>query len=130
MKEKLKDYLRVPYEDLKLRQKISQQERAGQFMPFSALVGYEEKIAELCRLTFERAELSEDEKQNIDEALREIIDNIGLKPQIFVCCFEKEIENYSTKIANVQKYDEYKRKLFFTDNSSVNIDDIVKIEII
>ena len=42
-------------------------DRAAQFAPFAALVGYDDAVAETARLTESRPELDEQEQQAINE---------------------------------------------------------------
>ena len=49
---------------------MSREKRAAQFMPFAALTGYEEAIAETARQTEPRPVLDEDDRAALDAALR------------------------------------------------------------
>lgn len=132
MKDEYKKYLKIPYKKSKLRHCMSNEKRAGQFMPFSALTGFEERIAEQSRIVTEKKNLSEDEKEILDKSLKEILDNISDRPKVFVRYFvygnEKNIGSYNTKICELLKFDEYNRKLYFTDMSIVDLDDIIELE--
>ena len=132
MKSEYKKYLKVPYKKSKLRHCMSNEERAGQFMPFSALTGFEERIAEQSRLVIEKKQLSEDERDALDKSLKEILDNISDKPKVFVryfiCDNEKNSGSYNAKICELLKFDAYNRKLYFVDRSVVDLDDIIELE--
>lgn len=132
MKSEYKKYLKVPYKKSKLRHCMSKEERAGQFMPFSALTGFEERIAEQSRILTEKKNLSEDEKEILDKSLKEILDNIADKPKVFVryfvCDNEKNSGSYNVKICVLIKFDAYNRKLYFADMSVVDLDDIIELE--
>lgn len=54
------------------RPKMSVKERAKQFMPFSALKGFEAALREKERIVVPHAELSEEQKDELDFRLREI----------------------------------------------------------
>ena len=45
------------------RQRMSMHDRAAQFAPFAALVGYDDAVAETARLTESRPELDEQEQR-------------------------------------------------------------------
>ena len=62
-----------PEPDPKKHPRLSMEQRAAQFLPFSALKGYDEAVEEEARITFNRPELDEDEKQILDEKLSEIL---------------------------------------------------------
>ena len=51
--------------------------RAAQFMPFSALSGYEEAVQETARQTEQFRELDEDSRRRLDETLQVIQQNLG-----------------------------------------------------
>ncbi len=53
----------------KPRMKMSAADRAKQFMPFSALKGLDEALREKERMVVEKAELSEESAEDIDNAL-------------------------------------------------------------
>ena len=54
------------------RPKMSVKERAKQFMPFSALKGFEAALREKEKVVVPHAELSEEQKDELDFRLREI----------------------------------------------------------
>ena len=54
------------------RTKMSREERAKQFMPFSALKGYEEVLREREKIVVEKIELSEERKAELDFNLRQV----------------------------------------------------------
>ena len=55
---------------------MSMYDRAAQFAPFAALVGYDEAVAKTARLTETRPELDEQEQRIINERLAYIADHI------------------------------------------------------
>lgn len=69
---KYDDIINLPHHVSTTRHRMSMLERAAQFQPFRALVGYEDAVHETARLTDERAELTEDEKLLLDTKLQEI----------------------------------------------------------
>ena len=54
---KYDDILNMPHHVSKKHPKLSMEQRAAQFAPFSALTGYEDKVKETARLTESRIEL-------------------------------------------------------------------------
>ena len=69
---KYDDIINLPHHVSTTRHRMSMLERAAQFQPIRALVGYEDAVHETARLTDERAELTEDEKLLLDTKLQEI----------------------------------------------------------
>ena len=60
------DILYLPHPVSKTRKRMSQYDRAAQFSPFAALVGYDAAIREEARLTSGRRELAEDALAALD----------------------------------------------------------------
>ena len=54
------------------RTKMSQADRAKQFMPFAALKGFEEALREKEKIVVEKNSLSEESKEELDRKLHEI----------------------------------------------------------
>ena len=63
------------------RGRMSMVDRGAQFSPFAALVGYDAAIRETARLTEERTELTEGKKEELDEILRLIEENLPNQPE-------------------------------------------------
>jgi hypothetical protein len=53
----------------------SRDSRAAQFSPFAALTGYDEAIRETARLTVTKPELSEEQKEKLDEMIQKVMKN-------------------------------------------------------
>lgn len=96
---------------------MSKEQRAAQFSPFSALSGYEESIEEAERITAEMIDLSDEEKEIIDHALRNIQRDIKEHPCVTVTYFVqdpyKEGGSYRQITQNIKKIEQ--GKLFFKD---------------
>ena len=58
---KYDDIINLPHHVSPTRQRMSTNDRAAQFAPFAALVGYDDAVAETARLTESRPELDEQE---------------------------------------------------------------------
>ncbi len=107
-------------------------DRAAQFSPFAALVGYEDAITETGRVTDDKHELSEEAKTVLDEKLR-IIMNLTedlpiLEITYFVADKRKNGGSYVTVIGHIKRIDEYRRKVIMEDKTVIPIDDIFEIE--
>jgi hypothetical protein len=66
---------------------MSMHDRAAQFAPFAALVGYDDAVAETARITETRPELDEQEQQAINERLAYIADHIHEQPEVRIKYF-------------------------------------------
>ena len=109
--------------------------RAAQFAPFAALVGYGDEVRETARLTEERRELEEDEKREIDEALREIARLLASRAPVtvrvryFVPDARKAGGSYVEATGAARRIDAYRRTLALTDGTMIPIADIVHVDV-
>lgn len=125
------DILHLPHPAPKTHRRMSQQDRAAQFAPFAALVGYEDVITEAGRLTDRRIELDDGEIAILDERLRLVLAG-GADPEVSVTWFQpderKNGGSYVTTIGKVKKVDELKRTLVMKDGAEVPIEEIIDIQ--
>ena len=69
----IKHLTRPQYGDL---HPMSMHDRAAQFSPFAALVGYDDAVAETARLTDSKVELTEDETLELNANLNRLLDSL------------------------------------------------------
>lgn len=69
------DIIDLPRPVSKKHMPSSRDSRAAQFSPFAALTGYEDAIKETARLTVEKPELSEEQKEKLDEMIQMVLKN-------------------------------------------------------
>ena len=81
------DIINIPHHVSPTRQRMSMHDRAAQFAPFAALVGYDDAVAETARLTESRPELDEQEQRVINERLAYIADHIHEQPEVRIKYF-------------------------------------------
>ena len=126
----IKHLTRPQYDDL---HPMSMHDRAAQFSPFAALVGYDDAVAETARLTDSKAELTEDEMSELNANLNRLLDSLDEQPEISVTYFvpdeRKSGGKYVEKVGVVRIYDSYAQELVFMDKSRLNIQDIISIKI-
>ncbi len=107
-------------------------DRAAQFMPFAALVGYNDLIREASRLTQEKKDLSDTDKEEIKRKLDYLQTQIKNKPlvtvQYFIQDAHKQGGYYQTIAKPLKKIDEIKQRILFMDQSYIQFDDIVSVE--
>ena len=105
---------------------MSIHDRAAQFSPFAALVGYDGAVAETERLTEKRREMSEEEIRDLNEKLAELSERLSERPRIRVMYFipdeRKEGGRYEEKEGNLRTIDSYHRMLVFTDGTKIPVD--------
>ena len=112
---------------------MSMHDRAAQFSPFAALVGYDDAVAETARLTDSKVELTEDEISMLNANLNQLLDRLDEQPQISVTYFvpdeRKSGGKYVDKVGVVRIFDSYSQELVFMDKSRINIQNIISIKI-
>ena len=125
----IKHLTRPQYDDL---HPMSMHDRAAQFSPFAALVGYDDAVAETARLTDSRAELTEDEMSELNANLNRLLDSLDEQPQISVTYFvpdeKKSGGKYLKKQGDVRIYDSYSGELVFTDGVRIAVADMAKLD--
>ena len=128
---KLKNITRPQYPDLP---PMSIEDRAAQFSPFAAVVGYDDAVEEMARLTDSMIELSENEVVLLNGALARLRESIDEKPQIRVTYFvpdaKKDGGEYVSKTGIVKRIDEYENVLIFTDGDKVAVSSVIKVEFV
>ena len=131
---KYDDIIDLPHHVSKTRQRMSMIDRAAQFSPFAALVGYEDAVEETARLTDKKIELTEESKLSISEKLRTVSENaedeMTVKIIYFVPDKKKEGGEYVTALGAVKYIDEYDRIVIMADKTVIPIDQIWDVEII
>ncbi len=104
-----------------MKTKMSNERRAKQFIPFSALKGYEEALRAMERIVVDKKELSEERKEELDEILHE------LRPGDMVTAIFYENEEYIKITGLVSKIvtDSGYIKIV---NKKIALDDIFSLE--
>lgn len=116
------------------RPKMSAIERAAQFSAFAALVGLDEQMDETARLVDKKIELSEDESEILNRKIQRLVQKLNegeekpkVKTTYFVPDTLKDGGAYVTKLGEVKRIDEVFFKIVFTDQTEVNISDILEL---
>lgn len=110
---------------------MSIHDRAAQFSPFAALVGYDAAVEETARLTDSRREMEEDEINELNRQLSELSDRLSERPRIRVTYFirdkKKDGGRYASKIGNARTIDQAENRIIFTDGESVPVKDMYSV---
>ncbi len=124
----IKHLTRPQYDDLP---PMPMSDRAAQFSPFAALVGYGDAVAETARLVDSKAELTEDSAAALNESLNRLLAVIDERPTVKLTYFipdeRKSGGRYITKTGEVRIYDSYKRELVFTDGTRAAVEDMAEL---
>ena len=125
------DIIDMPHHVSKDRPHLSMHQRAAQFSPFAALVGYEDVIEETTRQTDSKRELDETEKAELDRKLSVIAAHLTDKPIVVIEYFvpdkTKAGGEYVFKSGTVVKILQVQKKLVLGDGTEIRIEDIADI---
>ena len=125
------DIIDMPHHVSKDRPHLSMHQRAAQFSPFAALVGYEDVIEETTRQTDAKRELDESEKTELNRKLNVIASRLTEKPiveiEYFVPDKTKAGGEYVVKSGTVVKILPVQKRLVLSDGTEIRIEDIADI---
>lgn len=132
MNKNYDDIINLPHHVSSARPHMSAIDRAAQFSPFAALTGYDAAVKETARLTGERIELDEYEKDALNDRLQLIVDTLGQGYQIAVTYFmpdkKKAGGEYITITGEVKKIDEYEHLIVMRSGLKVPVEDVIELE--
>ena len=107
-------------------------DRAAQFSPFAALTGHDAAIRETARLTDAYVELEEGQREQLDQQLQRIRENLAQEPEIQVTYFlpdeKKSGGAYVTFCGRVKKIEEYGHRILFADETAIPMEYIISME--
>ena len=78
------DIINLPHHVSRKRPQMSLRNRAAQFAPFAALIGYEEAIDETARSTDEQRDLMEDKADELNQRLQTIVAMLPAHPLVAI----------------------------------------------
>ena len=126
------DILHLPHHVSAERPHMSMLDRAAQFSPFAALVGYEDIIDETARLTSPKRELDEAEKAELDRRIGFLAARLREKPVVTVEHFVPDTLKsggaYEFKSGTLVRISPEKKTLTLADGTAIRFDDVVGIE--
>ena len=130
---KYDDIINLGHPTSKKHPRMPIRDRAAQFAPFSALVGYEDAVEETARVTDDMIEQSEEMKAVIDEKLRYLSERIGEMPTILVTYFlpdgKKSGGEYKIFEGRIKRLDDYDAMMIFECGKKIPYDKIYSVEI-
>lgn len=126
------DIINMPHHVSERHAQMPMIDRAAQFSPFAALSGYDAAIAETARLTEEKRELSEEQKQIISRQLHELKARLKTDPNVTVVFFQADGRkvggSYETITGATKKVDEYLGVLEMSNGFIIPFEDIMSLE--
>lgn len=126
------DIIDLPHHVSMTHPPMSLENRAAQFSPFAAVVGYDTAIKETARLTAQKLLLDDDQKLLLSSRLQLIQDNIKAQPEVSITYFQPDEKKtggaYVTTTGNVKKVDEYQRQIVLASKACIPFDDVIAID--
>ena len=127
------DIINLPHHVSATRPQMPMMDRAAQFSPFAALTGYDAAIKETARLTDQKIELDDYEKEEINDKIQLIAEHLGEDFEIVITYFQPDGKKaggaYVDALGVVKKIGEYERMIVFREGRKVSIDDILEIKL-
>ena len=131
MTSRYDDIINLPHHVSPTLKRMSMHDRAAQFVPFAALVGYDDAVAETALLTETRLELDEQEQRAINECLAYIADHIHEQPEVRIKYFVPDehksggaIVEVSGKVKKISATD---GTIVLTDGCKIRLSDIIDL---
>lgn len=128
---KYDDIIALPHHVSKKHPQMPPLNRAAQFSPFAALTGHEDAIRETARLTDSFVELEEDQKNQLDEQLQLIKENLVQEPECEITYFQPDTKKnggaYVTVCGRIKNIDQYGRQIIFTDGTALPLEYLFSI---
>ena len=126
------DLLNLPHHTSAVQPAMPMQNRAAQFAPFAALVGYDALIRETARLTDQKAELDESVKAELNEKLRLLLELLPQQPEVTITYFQPDNRKaggaYRTTSGIVRKFLHSENLLVMMDGSKIPVDAIAALD--
>ena len=130
---KYDDILNMPHHVSSTRPHMSMHDRAAQFSPFAALVGYDDAVKETARLTNEKQELTADKIADLNQKIAFLTEHADERPEITIEYFipdeKKTGGKYVTLSGNFRRIDEYNHNMVFVSGEEIPLNDIFMIEL-
>ncbi len=134
------DIISLPHYQSVKRPHMSLHDRAAQFAPFAALVGYDEMVGEEARLTDAQIAPGESDLEDLDRKFRVLSEQLaaGQRPEISVLVFipdaRKAGGRYETVTGRARRLDPVEKKLILLREGapvreiSLDLDRILDLE--
>jgi len=126
------DIIKLPHHVSTNHPRMSMHDRAAQFAPFAALVGYDDAVAETARLTEREIELDEESLALLDEKLHAVLEVVKDLPEVTITYFEPDSKKaggaYQSVTGRIRRIDEISREIILTDRTVIAMDAICAID--
>ena len=130
---KYDDIINLTHPTSKKHPRMPIRDRAAQFAPFAALVGYDDAVEETARVTDDMIEQSDEMMAVIDEKLRYLSERVGEMPIVLVTYFlpdeKKSGGEYKIFEGRIKRLDDYDDMMIFECGKKIPYDKIYSVEI-
>lgn len=123
---KYDDIINLPHHVSKNHPQMSLDNRAAQFAPFAALVGYSEAITSSQEFKEEKRILSADKKEEIEQTLHYLNKGNTVEVKYYVASKNK----YLTYQGAIKRIDQIEKLIVFENRKTIHIKDIIDIKLI
>ena len=125
------DIIQLPHHVSSNHPQMSIHNRAAQFAPFAALVGYEDAVLETARLTEQRRELDAQELAELNRRMIFLAAHLAEQPEVSIEYFvpdeRKTGGTYHVASGMINIISKAKRIVVMGDGSAIHMDDIVAL---
>ena len=108
--------------------------RAAQFSPFAALTGYEDAVRETARLTDEKIELDEYEKEKLDRKIQWLGSHLDEHISVSITYFQPDDKKaggvYEEIVDTIRKINIYEHEILLTIGTKIPIMNILLMDFI
>ena len=130
--EKYGDIINLGHPTSKKHPRMPIRDRAAQFAPFAALVGYDDAVEETARVTDEMTDQSDEMKAILNEKLSLLKERIDTCPSVVVTYFipdeKKSGGRYVVARGDIVKIKDFERSIVMSDGRVISFDKIYSIE--
>ena len=103
--------------------------RAAQFSPFAALTGYDDAVRETARLTDEKIELDEYEKEELDRKIQWIGSHLDEHIPVSITYFHPDDKkaggSYEEIVDTIRKINVYEHEILLSGGKRIPMEDIL-----
>ena len=128
------DIINLKHHQSVRRPHMSVYNRAAQFAPFAALVGYDQMVQDTTDtlLLDQRVILSEDQKGILDEKLKILQEHLAEMPEIHITYFDENSNElgggYVSYFGMVRRMEHYPAKLIMMDRKEILVSNILDMD--
>ena len=128
-KHKYDDIINLSHHVSSRHPQMPMMNRAAQFSPFAALTGYDDAVRETARLTDEKIELDEYEKEELDRKIQWIGSHLDEHIPVSITYFQPDDKKaggaYEEIVDTVRKINVYEHEILLSGGTRIPMEDIL-----